>query len=145
MSHDNGPSDICSQCRFWLAYTSALFYRLVHSVALRSNSANAKADLKLHLVQKIKGHFHAACHIIHSSSKYQNHFWPDISDAVADVRDITAPWAEPLRALWQNKPLDFDAEMQFNEKCSRNKPRCCICALFVPFKVRVYDIHHPFP
>jgi len=54
----------------------------------------------------------------------------------ADVQlEVTAPWAEPLVNVWQNKPLDFDAEKQFNRAVSRTSPHCCICSLFVPFKV----------
>lgn len=45
-------------------------------------------------------------------------------------------WLEGLKGLWQNSPIDFDVEMEFNKKSSEHHPHCCICALFVPFKVR---------
>lgn len=48
----------------------------------------------------------------------------------------TEAWMKPVEALWQNTPLDFDAEMDFNREFSQHYPHCCICALFVPFKVK---------
>ncbi|XP_060556454.1 uncharacterized protein LOC132717074 isoform X2 [Ruditapes philippinarum] len=49
--------------------------------------------------------------------------------------DVNAEWMKPLKGLWQNFPLDFDAEVKFNRNYSQHTPHCCICALFVPFKV----------
>ncbi|XP_045160410.1 uncharacterized protein LOC123525433 isoform X2 [Mercenaria mercenaria] len=52
-----------------------------------------------------------------------------------DNFDKSVEWMKPLNRLWQNMPLDFDAEMDFNKAFSQHHPHCCICALFVPFKI----------
>lgn len=53
----------------------------------------------------------------------------------ADGAPGCGEWCESLQGLWQNNPPDFDAEMASNEALSLHKPHCCVCALFVPFKV----------
>uniref|UniRef100_A0A915JG21 [histone H3]-trimethyl-L-lysine(9) demethylase n=1 Tax=Romanomermis culicivorax TaxID=13658 RepID=A0A915JG21_ROMCU len=41
-------------------------------------------------------------------------------------------WAEPLQSLWQFKPFNMQAEMEFNRDRSLIEPHCSICQYFVP-------------
>ncbi|XP_046554657.1 uncharacterized protein LOC124263971 [Haliotis rubra] len=45
---------------------------------------------------------------------------------------LTEPWAAPIRALWHEQPLNFEAEKNFNKFLSHRTPHCAICAVFNP-------------
>ncbi|XP_046364115.2 uncharacterized protein LOC124140527 [Haliotis rufescens] len=46
--------------------------------------------------------------------------------------ELTEPWAAPIRALWHEQPLNFEAEKNFNKFLSHRSPHCAICAVFNP-------------
>ncbi|XP_054722573.1 lysine-specific demethylase 4C-like [Uloborus diversus] len=41
-------------------------------------------------------------------------------------------WAKPLEDVWQQKPPNFRAECDFNEKLASIPPHCAICVIFTP-------------
>ncbi|XP_017523342.1 lysine-specific demethylase 4A isoform X4 [Manis javanica] len=42
----------------------------------------------------------------------------------------TEAWAKPLSQLWQNRPLNFEAEKEFNETMAQQAPHCAVCMIF---------------
>lgn len=57
----------------------------------------------------------------------------------------TEAWAKPLSQLWQNRPLNFEAEKEFNETMAQQAPHCAVCMIFQTYHQVSLLSTHPGP
>uniref|UniRef100_A0A8C9SVQ3 [histone H3]-trimethyl-L-lysine(9) demethylase n=1 Tax=Scleropages formosus TaxID=113540 RepID=A0A8C9SVQ3_SCLFO len=56
---------------------------------------------------------------------------PLIKDCVSEEEDQeTETWAKSLAQLWQNRPHNFEAEKEYNQRMGQQAPYCAVCLLF---------------
>ncbi|XP_069083917.1 lysine-specific demethylase 4A [Pleurodeles waltl] len=54
--------------------------------------------------------------------------------SIEEEPEETEAWAKPLTQLWQNRPPNFQAELEYNRAMSRVAPYCSVCMLFQTFQ-----------
>uniref|UniRef100_A0A8C9TWQ1 [histone H3]-trimethyl-L-lysine(9) demethylase n=1 Tax=Scleropages formosus TaxID=113540 RepID=A0A8C9TWQ1_SCLFO len=54
-----------------------------------------------------------------------------VSEEEEDTEDQeTETWAKSLAQLWQNRPHNFEAEKEYNQRMGQQAPYCAVCLLF---------------
>ncbi|KPP72195.1 lysine-specific demethylase 4A-like [Scleropages formosus] len=51
----------------------------------------------------------------------------------------TETWAKSLAQLWQNRPHNFEAEKEYNQRMGQQAPYCAVCLLFHTYQQNEYE------